>query len=203
MDMDAAFMSKFFYYDPRSDLVYAGPIWDMDHILGSNDRFSIRVLTSGRRFVWNWGKESLFYRLSQKDSFHQTVIRLYREEFRPLLLELVEMGMDQYLLQIQTARFLNSIRWDIRDAEDMTGFRKDTLLGRIGFLDEYLGYEDEYCMISLITIYDDQWRSFAVRRGETADFLISQGITWLDYETGEPFDITVPVMEDWVIYQTE
>ena len=56
-------------------------------------------------------------------------------------------------------------------------------------------------MISLITIYDDQWRSFAVRRGETADFLISDVRTWLDYETGEPFDPTAPITRDRVVVE--
>ena len=80
--------------------------------------------------------------------------------------------------------------------------RKNWLLERIAFFDEYLGSEDDYCLISLLTADQGLWRSFAVRRGETADFLISQGITWQDYETGEPFDVTVPVTEDWVICQS-
>ena len=54
-------------------------------------------------------------------------------------------------------------------------------------------------MISLLTADDSLWRSFAVRRGETADFLISDGVTWLDYETGEPLDLSQPVTRDRIV----
>ena len=110
--------------------------------------------------------------------------------------------MDQYRQQIQMAVFLNEVRWEAY-GEYETEEKKRLLQERIQFFDEYLGSEGNYCTISLITADYNQWRSFAVRRGETADFLISQGITWMDYETGEPFDITAPVMDDWVIYQAE
>ena len=202
MDCDAGHLSKFFYYDPRSDLVFAGPLWDMDAIYYGFYGYSINLLASGRRFAADWGKETMFYRLSQKDSFRQTVNRLYREEFRPLLLELAETGMDQYLEQIHSSSNLNNILWDICYTEDIVLDRKNWLLERIAFFDEYLGSEDDYCLISLLTADQGLWRSFAVRRGETADFLISQGITWQDYETGEPFDVTVPVTYDWVICQS-
>ncbi len=202
MDCDAGHLSKFFYYDPRSDLVFAGPLWDMDAIYYGFYGYSINLLASGRRFAADWGKETMFYRLSQKDSFRQTVNRLYREEFRPLLLELAETGMDQYLEQIHSSSNLNNILWDICYTEDIVLDRKNWLLERIAFFDEYLGAEDDYCLICLLTADQGLWRSFAVRRGETADFLISQGITWQDYETGEPFDVTVPVTYDWVICQS-
>ncbi|MDO5545452.1 MAG: CotH kinase family protein [Eubacteriales bacterium] len=202
MDVDAATISKFFYYDPVSEQVFAGPLWDMDDIFSGIDGFSISILSSGRKYVWDWGKESMFYYLSQKDSFRETLFRLYVEEYRPLLLELAETGIDQYRQQIRTASILNDIRWDFHDADSLTEQRKCVLLERIRFLDEYLGNEADYCMVSLGMPYY-QWRSFAVRRGETADFLITSGKTWLDYETGEPFDVTVPVTCDWVIYQAE
>lgn len=110
--------------------------------------------------------------------------------------------MDQYRQQIQMAVFLNEVRWEAYGDYE-TEEKKRLLQERIQFFDEYLGSEGNYCTISLITADYNQWRSFAVRRGETADFLISQGITWMDYKTGEPFDITAPVMDDWVIYQAE
>ncbi len=202
VDIDAAHLSKFFYYDPRSDLVYAGPLWDMDVLYLGMEGYPISVLASGRRYILDLGQESMFYHLSQKDGFRQALNRIYREEFRPLLLELAETGMDQYLEQIHSSSNLNNILWDICYTEDIVLDRKNWLLERIAFFDEYLGSEDDYCLISLLTADQGLWRSFAVRRGETADFLMSQGITWQDYETGEPFDVTVPVTYDWVICQS-
>ena len=196
VDIDAAHLSKFFYYDPRSDLVYAGPLWDMDVLYLGMEGYPISVLASGRRYILDLGQESMFYHLSQKDGFRQALNRIYREEFRPLLLELAETGIDQYRQKIHTASFLNDVRWDIHDAEYTAEEKKSYLRKRIDFLDEYLGFEDDYCVICLRMTDYNQWRSFAVKRGETADFLISQGITWLDYETGEPFDLTAPITRD-------
>ena len=110
--------------------------------------------------------------------------------------------MDQYFEQIKTASFLNNIRWDIDGTESTIASRKDILLERIDFFDEYLGSEDDYCVISLFFPDYGWWRSFAVRQGEIAEFLISDGVVWQDYETGEPFDVTVPVTYDWVICQS-
>ena len=201
MDCDAGNISKYFYYDPEKEKVFAGPIWDMDDLFVYTD--SLGYLASGRRFISNAEKESMFYRLSQKDRFQKRLNQLYREEFRPLLLELAETGMDQYYEQIQTAIFLNDIRWEKKDAQSVIASRKRILLDRISFFDEYLGSQADYRVISLASSDRGWWRSIAVKRGETADFLISDGRTWLDYKTGEPFDITAPVMDDWVIYQTE
>ena len=200
IDRDAGNISKYFYYDPESKLVFAGPIWDMDDLFAITGNRGF--LASGRRFFTDSGKESMFYCLSQKDSFREKLNQLYREEFRPLLLELAETGMDQYFEQIKTASFLNNIRWDIDGTKSTIASRKDILLERIDFFDEYLGSEDDYCVISLFFPDYGWWRSFAVRQGEIAEFLISDGVVWQDYETGEPFDVTVPVTYDWVICQS-
>lgn len=203
MDLDAAFTSKYFYYDPDSDLVFAGPIWDMDHIFYGIDGLPISVLSSGRLFVWGTEQESMFYHLSQKACFRQALQRLYWQDFRPLLLELVEIGMDRYMDQFEAGGILNSIRWDKHGSREAAEDHKNILLERIGFLDEYLGHEEDFCVISFSTLDFHLWRSVAVRRGETADFLSADGKTWLNYRTGEPFDVSVPVTEDWVLVQTE
>lgn len=196
-EFDAGSLSKFFYCDGDSDLVYAGPVWDMDNILDCYALFRPNILASQRKFIWNRDEESLFHRLYQKDRFRERVIGLYWEEYRPRLLELAETGMNQYLEQIRSAAVLNDIYLRKYDTPMAIAGRQKALQARIAFLDGYFGAESDYCVVEVSA--DIQWRSYAVRRGEPADFLPSQGITWLDYETGEPFDIGAPVTQDCVI----
>lgn len=200
-EYDAGSLSKFFYCDGRSDLIYAGPVWDMDNILNCYGLFRPNILASQRRYIWDREQESLFYRLYQKDSFRETVIRLYWEEYRPRLLELAETGMDRYLEQIRASAFQNDIRLGGYNTPGVTAGRQKSLLERIAFLDAYWGSEADYCIIEVSTKI--QWRSYAVRRGETADFLISDGVTWLDYETGEPLDLSQPVTRDRIVRMLE
>ena len=72
---------------------------------------------------------------------------LYREEYRPLLAELADTGMDACLEQIRQAAFLNSLRWDGSDTAQVVQARKAYLSERIAFLDEYWAAEEDYCVI--------------------------------------------------------
>ena len=75
------------------------------------------------------------------------------------------------------------------------------LKARIAFLDEYWDHEADYCVLEVSA--EPQWRSFAVKRGETALFLPTEDVVWLDYETGEPFDLTAPITRDRVLVKTD
>ena len=39
--------------------------------------------------------------------------------------------------------------------------------------------------------------------GKTALFLPTEDVVWLDYETGEPFDLTAPITRDRVLVKTD
>lgn len=197
VEFDAGILSKFFYYDSETNRVYSGPVWDYDNILNECGLHPPNILASQRRYIWNRDQESMFYRLWQLDSFRERVIGLYWEEYRPLLMELADTGMDAYLEQIRQSVYQNGLRWGGDDTAIVIQEKKDYLLDRIAFLDEYWTSPEDYCVIEVSA--DSQWRSFAVKWGEPADFLPAEGVTWLDYETGEPFDITAPVTQDRVI----
>ena len=200
-EFDAGSLSKYFYFDDQTGRVFAGPVWDMDNILNNCGMHPANILAAQRKYIWNRDQKSLFYCLFQKEGFRQTVKRLYREEYRPLLAELADTGMAACLEQIRQAAFLNSLRWDGSDTAQVVQARKAYLSERIAFLDEYWATEEDYCVIEVSA--DSQWRSFAVRRGEMADFLPSAGICWVDYETGEAFDVTAPVTRDRILRKTD
>ena len=127
----------------------------MDNILNIQDLFPANILAAERRHIWSMDEESLFYKLYQKDSFRETVKRLYREEYRPLLLELAETGMDQYFEQIQMAAEQNRIRWQNSDPEEALKKRRDYLLEHMAFLDAYWEAVEDYCVIEVYR--DFQW----------------------------------------------
>ena len=199
-EYDAGSISKFFYYDPQTEKIFAGPVWDMDNILNRSGLHTPNILAAQRKYVRDRNKISLFYRLWQLDSFRETVKKLYREEYRPRLLELAETGMQAYLARSLPAARLNRIRWEIMgDSAEETARMEQYLKARIAFLDEYWDHETDYCVLEVSA--EPQWRSFAVKRGETADFLPTENVLWVDYETGEAFDPTAPITRDRVVVE--
>ena len=123
-EFDAGSLSKYFYFDDQTGRVFAGPVWDMDNILNNCGMHPANILAAQRKYIWNRDQKSLFYCLFQKEGFRQTVKRLYREEYRPLLAELADTGMAACLEQIRQAAFLNSLRWDGSDTAQVVQARK-------------------------------------------------------------------------------
>ena len=204
MDWDAAGLSAFFYFDGNTDRVFAGPVWDMDLILSMYYSYPRNAIVAGRKYIRNPNQESLFYTMYQKEIFQQRVKELYQQVYRPLLVELAESGMDAYLAQSLTAGEINSIRWEKTHPSEDVHTMKQHLIERIAFLDDYWGAEEKYCYIDLLdTTVSSSWRRFAVRRGETADFLPTYSEPWVDCETGESFDPSAPVTGDRMIRLAE
>lgn len=201
-DGDACAMSQFFYYTQSSGRLYAGPLWDMDNTLNCWKTQIPNVLTAARRHVWNGEQESLFYTLCRKAEFRDRVLEIYYERFRPVLTELSTEGFARYAEIVSPAAAMNAVRWDRSWQPECAREMGDFLRERMAFLEEYWASAEDYCLIE--EAGEVQWRSYAFRRGEPA-LALGQipNAGWFVYETGEPFDITVPVTRDWVIYQTE
>ena len=201
-DGDACAMSQFFYYTQSVGRLYAGPLWDMDNTLNCWKTQIPNVLTAARRHVWNAEQESLFYTLCQKAEFRDRVLGIYYERFRPVLAKLSSEGFARYAETVCPAVAMNAVRWDRslhpECAEEMGNFLRE----RMAFLEQYWASPEDYCLIE--EAGEVQWRSYAFRRGDPAQALGQiPNAGWFVYETGEPFDITAPVTQDWVIYQTE
>ena len=201
-DGDACAMSQFFYYTQSVGRLYAGPLWDMDNTLNCWKTQIPNVLTAARRHVWNAEQESLFYTLCQKAEFRDRVLGIYYERFRPVLAKLSSEGFARYAETVCPAVAMNAVRWDRslhpECAEEMGNFLRE----RMAFLEQYWASPEDYCLIE--EAGEVQWRSYAFRRGDPAQALGQiPNAGWFVYETGEPFDITAPVTQDRVIYQTE
>ena len=119
-----------------------------------------------------------------------------------MLAKLSSEGFARYAETVCPAVAMNAVRWDRslhpECAEEMGNFLRE----RMAFLEQYWASPEDYCLIE--EAGEVQWRSYAFRRGDPAQAwgqIPNAG--WFVYETGEPFDITAPVTQDRVIYQTE
>lgn len=199
VEYDACALSQYFYYDPQSRKVCAGPIWDTDNILNRSRKHPANILACARPHVWDRADDPIFYALYQKEEFRQQVWQMYTQVYRPVLLDLVQGGIAEYAWQCQSATAVDRIRWSkinpTQEVERLSGYLQE----RIAFLDDYWANEDAYWIVDVQA--DQQWRRFAVRKGDTAQFLqvyteIFGAISWTEYESGEPYDLGQPVTQD-------
>ena len=198
-DGDACAMSQFYYYAQSDGKLYAGPLWDMDNTLNCFHTQIPHILTAARRHVWNGEQESLFYTLCRKEEFRTRMLEIYYDRFQPGLTVLSSEGFVRYGAAVYPAAAMNAARWDRtlkrERAEEMGVFLRE----RMAFLEGYWASPEDYCLIE--EAGETQWRSYAFRRGESAQALYQiQNARWFVYETGKPFDATAPVKEDLVIY---
>ena len=132
--------SQYFYKDvdtgDGTSLLYAGPVWDMDLILGFKET---SLPTNG---LWALNKQ-WFSSLIHHQSFMDTTVDVYRNTFRPLEKELLEEGIDRYLEITEVSARMNYIRWPMVVPEGTGGSRdgaadvmKKYLSERLDFLDD-------------------------------------------------------------------
>lgn len=200
VENDACALSQYFYYEPQSGKLFAGPVWDADGILNWDGKYPANILASLRPYVWDMGYKSVFYMIYQKEEFYQRVKQMYATVYRPKLLELAEGGIEEYARQCRSAAITNCIRWDMAEPDAEVKRMSEYLKERIAFLDDYWGNEEDYYIIDLSS--DIQWRRFAVRKGDTAQFLqvyseIYGDVSWKEYEGGAVFDIGKPVNQNY------
>lgn len=199
VEFDAFALSQFFYYEPESGKIFGGPIWDSDNILNRSWNQPANILACDRPHIWSDDDAPLSYALSRKEEFRQRVKQLYYQVYRPKLLELADGGMERYLAQSLPAAEQNRIRWEGAESWSEVERLRAYLKERISFLDAYWAAEEDFCTVDVKA--DLQWRRFAVRKGDTAEFLqvCSQEygeVLWVDYHSAEQFHMDEPVTQN-------
>lgn len=199
---DACSISQFFYYD--GEKLFAGPAWDYDVTMTS---FVPEMLVGNRPRANEDKPTPWFYSLYQKEAFHDRVVELYREKFRPLLARLLETGLDDYAGQIARSAQVNLLRWPGADPDAYRERAKNYMLERMAFLDSLWLEGEEYCFVFADFGPEQNGVNYAVRPGECLPALPRYSDTetvtyhgWHVRETGEPFDVTQPICEDVEIY---
>ena len=212
---DAGAVSQFYYVDGTdADVrVWAGPVWDYDLSMGIDAYWAGM---SPRAFYVNRIREREHHdtqwlvALSQKEQFLRRVKDVYREEYLPALMDLLQNKIPVYREHIAKSAELNQVRWalDNHSNEDSADRLISFLQERIAFLNEIWVDEKVHCQVladrrqqnnnyaNYVVIYGEQLTDlYMFESTEDLHFL-----GWYDRATGEPFDVSQPIKEDMEIY---
>lgn len=206
---DVEFDSFKFYKKRNDPLIYAGPVWDFDYAYGHAWIGNFLQL-SQRTIYLQDGHGVWLEEFGENSIFMERVIRLYQEEFLPL----VEAYISSELLHIaeenRASITMNSRRWNrYIDAYDNEIYQLyNWTSGRGQFLQNYWSSPDDYCKV---TFHIDAYSySYYIKSGEALNYLpmIEYGeddhkrfgtvIEWIT-DTGDAVDVTVPVTEDMTL----
>ena len=211
-NVEASAVSHYFYIDGSdpTGTIYAGPVWDYDYALGSTRTWqtsTVQALFCARPYVWSETDTPWFYALWQKEAFRSRVLELYQVEFRPLMEQLLETGLEAYALQTEDAARMNQVRWYMQTgpAEAEVQQIKAYLTARLAFLDSLWLEGEPFYTVTANKTDGSVVSCFAVRPGECVPHLPEEQdepgvIGWYDYDTEEPFDIAEPIYENKRIY---
>lgn len=197
---DAGLASEFFYYEQSDGRIYAGPVWDMDVTLRETAEpwLATRSVLAGRPHLTSTADKNYFYELLQKQAFYSRVKELYQLEFRPLLCQLLESGLESYVKQTAQAVQANQVRWNRRDYTEKLAEVVDFLPIRMELFDDYWIHGEQMFLVQ-VQQYNRVW-AFVVYPGETLEFLpdMEEG-AWYRVDTGEILDKTLPVDRDLML----
>lgn len=201
-NVDGGRASQFFYLDGNDPTgrVFAGPVWDYDLALSSQEPYQEFGETPFRdeqfeMFYVKTNPESFYYPLCRDPIFLERVAELYEKEFMPRLEALTDEKIDRYAKQISAAAEMDQTRWGRQDAAEQTEYIKKCLAGRTKFLNEVLQKKRDFITVS--AHYVDRYVDYIIIPGAPFPELPEyEDYTWRYEETGEPVDFKEPVWEN-------
>lgn len=223
-NVDADLASSYFYY--TQGRFFAGPVWDYDMSFGNQltnenpQAFVAKNAMRSQRFSTPYDTALL-----QNKVFYARVTELYREQFLPVLRELLKNGIPQTADKLRAATQMNSLRW--KEMFEKNLFSTTTSEGVVDYLEKRVDFlnsawidDVDYCTVQFELMPNGGacWTTQVVR-GEYLDpdvirlnedfaYMDIGGVhaadtVWHDVHTGEVFDITVPVTEDLFLVQEQ
>ena len=201
-NFDAGRASQYFWYDMSEGVIYAGPCWDYDLVLGKywGTTWSTPYCMLAQR---NWGEDtSWYYALWQKEEFRNLVKELYGSEFRPLIQEYLDTEIRMMAENIEQAVKMEGLRWPNLYEE---GTWKNSVDSMITYYQEHIEFLDsqwlddvEFCAI---TLQATETYNLYVKKNTICaslpqpDELGGAGV-WFIEGDDKPYDITQPVNGD-------
>lgn len=194
---DAGLYSQFFYYegDGSQGKIYAGPVWDYDITMGTGgvEMTVPNVFFAHREYISPW-----FRALYDSGLFYSKITELFRREFYPQLVDLVEEEIPRYQALIEAAAGMNQIRWG-GDTALQTERVQNYMRSRTEFLKK-VWIDGQEC-VEVTVVHPDVLLEyapmFAIPRGETFPELADwKQLDWCITGTDIPFDLTQPIRED-------
>lgn len=213
-NLDAFWVSRFFYYDTEDGKLMAGPVWDYDKALG-NDNTPDWSIPNGNAMVVsrygqrNNGKALWANELYLQPEFRERLAACYAEKALPLLMNWVIPQTGVYEEQITEAARLNDIRWNCY-AEGST--HETEIAEVVSYLQEHARFlnavwidGEDLCQVGIIG--GGFYYFYGLPRGAQLPQLPAvpelQDMTflgWCDAFSGNPFDLTQPITEDVWLY---
>lgn len=201
--LDAGFASQYFYSD--GEKIYAGPVWDYDSSMGRTWQMARSEALFANRLQVKSGVTCPWYpALCQKPEFYERVTELYRDEFRPLLVHLLEEKISIYQQQTERAMQLEQLRWP-REETAPGGSIQAYMTDRMFFLDSLWLEQTPYCIVRADNGTGANYAHYAVQYGQPLEILPmfeeeENFLGWYYSDTDMPVDLTAPVLEDLQIY---
>lgn len=144
--------SSLFFYKPadsESPLLFGGPAWDYDSAYGSYAREAGMSVLKPEGFYINAStqKKHWWPALYRQPDFAETAARLYREEFAPLLDQLIGYSepteiwsLAQYANHIAASAAMNYVRWPLNTNSSAGVNIAPTFEGNVEILLDYIDY---------------------------------------------------------------
>ncbi len=203
--------SSYFYKDSDSvdPLLHAGPAWDYDMALGNSGR-GLTDIADHLDFCTNHIQHTLvFYNLYCLNSDYRDLVKKnYSEKFRPLLIELLNGGLEDYVAVVDKGDDMNTARWQRGPEErsEAVAVVRNFLEKRIEFLDSIWIRNEK---LHIVHLEKDSIRRnpyIGVPDGGTMEILPdprsggSEGeVYWVDKESGERVDENTKIYKDMTL----
>ena len=199
-----------FYYKPedsKSNLIFAGPVWDYDKAYGRVE--GIESNTRDLCFsTLHFDGTLLYYYLYKQPEFYEEVKKIYRDFYSDYLGQLADGDLIlSYCEEIEKATQMDNIRWNTivknasykDEAEEIRKFIEE----RKGFLDVVWVEETPIHVVELIDNESDDYTYLGVIDGEKMQSLpIVSNTTdkefrgWFKEDSQKEFNIETAITED-------
>lgn len=208
-NIDADLSSSYFY--SKNGVIYAGPIWDYDMTFGCmhiNSNPCVFYANMPQKYS---GYASPYYSMLYKNpAFYNRMVEIYRQDFLPLLEQMIETEIPRLSTLIAGASLMNHLRWktDLDSLEPENPLLPaaadaitDYLTQRIDFLNRAWLDHVDYCTVQFDPYRWYTWKSVSIERGHTlkTPHIDFQNTTWVVASTGDIFDPDCPVTGDLLL----
>ena len=213
-NLDAGSCSQYYCWNADDDLIYAGPCWDYDCILGNSKQKTPNCFLARREWKTPKIHTPWFGALWRQEAFRDRVIELYRTEFRPALRDMVETDLPGEARTLQTALDLNQLRWydvpmDNPDTAKYVARLLDYLEKHLAFLDSAWIDGVDYRTITFRLGDNEQYQYYCLPAGSPctdiptpADYKLEGDWYW-SLEGGTPFDPETILTDDLYLVARE
>lgn len=205
-NVDAGKWSQYFYVTGDEQKLYAGPIWDYDLSMAISWKSAMTNIWYCNRTTADGAKIAPWLdALSRKPEFMRRVVEIYKDEFCPILQELMDIGLDQATESVARSSIVNAVRWNKTAVpEGNVELIREYLQARVQFLNDIWLEGTEYVKITAYLGSEDGFVYLMMPAGSSMDTLPPlqgndfQGWYWS--ANGMPIEPNQNVVSDAQIY---